>query len=98
MGLSVVEAHVLACTERSLPKPSGDVRKFATRLILYAPNRCIVPDLSTFEETRDIPLPGVIVEKGEPVCSIITEAPTRDASLRKARDIIGSMLSMLITT
>jgi len=98
MSLSVVEAHVLACTERSLPKPSGVVRKFATRLILYAPNRCIVPDLRTFEETRDIPLPGVIVEKGEPMCSIITEAPTRDTSLRKARDIIGSILSLLITT
>jgi len=98
IGLNVVEAHVLACTERSLPKPSGDVRKFATRLILYAPNRCIVPDLSTFEEARDIPLPGVVVEKGEPMCSIIMEAPTRDASLRKARDIIGSILNLLRTT
>ena len=83
----MVKAHVKACLEGILPTTIKTPQVFCTRLILFAPQRSMVPDLTIFEEVRDIPIPRVIVEKGEPVCSIIVEAADRNSSLRKAKTI-----------
>ena len=87
LGLNIVETHMKACIEGSLPSIVKKPSVFCVRLILFAPRRSMVPDLNTFEEVRDIPLPGVIIEKGEPVCSIIIEEKTRSSALKKARTI-----------
>ena len=87
LGMNVVKAHVKACLEEILPTIVKKPQVFCVRLILFAPQRSIMPDLNTFEEVRDIPLPRVIVEKGEPVCSIVVEAADRNSSLRKAKII-----------
>ena len=87
LGINMVKAHVKACLEGILPTIIKKPQVFCTRLILFAPQRSMVPDLTIFEEVRDIPIPRVIVEKGEPVCSIIVEAADRNSSLRKAKAI-----------
>ena len=87
LGINLVKAHVGACTQGRLPKPPEKTSGFCTRLILFAPQRSIVPNLEKFEGVRDIPLPGVVMEEGEPVCSIIAEGPDRDSSLRKAKTV-----------
>lgn len=84
LGINMVEAHVKACLQGILPTILKKTAAFCTRLILFAPQRSIVPDLNAFEEVRDIPLPKVIIEKGEPVCSIVVEGANRESSLRKA--------------
>jgi len=84
LGINMVEAHVKACVQENLPAIAKKTAVFCTRLILFAPQRSVVPDLSIFEEVRDIPILGVIIEKGEPVCSIIVEETNRESSLRKA--------------
>jgi len=88
LGINMVETHMKACIGGSLPTILKNPSVFCVRLILFAPRRSIVPDLNTFEEVRDIPLPGVIIEKGEPVCSIIIEEKTRSSALKKARAIV----------
>ena len=83
LGVNVVEAHVKACTSGELPKvgrPSG----FCTRLILYARKRVAVPDLTRFGYVRDVPHPGVLIEAGEPVCSVVAFDEDRSSSLRTA--------------
>ena len=87
LEINMVEAHVKACVQGNLPTIAKKTAVFCTRLILFAPQRSVVPDLSVFEEVRDIPLPRVIIEKGEPVCSIVVEGADRNSSLRKARII-----------
>jgi predicted ATP-grasp superfamily ATP-dependent carboligase len=47
----------------------------------------IVPDLTIFREVRDIPFPKTMIEKGEPLCSIVTERSSRDDSLQKAKKL-----------
>ena len=84
LGINMVEAHVKACVQENLPAIAKKTAVFCTRIILFAPQRSVVPDLSVFEEVRDIPLPGVIIEKGEPVCSIVVEGANHESSLRKA--------------
>jgi predicted ATP-grasp superfamily ATP-dependent carboligase len=85
LKMNIVKAHVEACVQGKLPIIEKSSSTFCVRLILFAQQRSVVPDLSVFEEVRDIPLPGVIIEKGEPVCSIIIEEKTRNSALKKAR-------------
>jgi len=87
LGINIVEAHVEACTQGNLLAIRREPSGFCVRLISFAKQRLIVPDLSTFGEVRDIPLPGVIVEKGEPICSIIAKGVNRNSSIRKAKII-----------
>jgi len=86
LGINLVNAHINACVEGILPLFSeGRPTTSCVRLILYARQRSIVPDLSSLVEARDIPLPGVIVEEGEPLCSIVVEEKARCCALRKSR-------------
>jgi predicted ATP-grasp superfamily ATP-dependent carboligase len=95
LGINIVEAHMKACLQGILPTIAKKTAVFCTRLILFAPQSSIIPDLSVFEEVRDIPLPEVIVEKGEPICSVVREGADRNSSLRKARIIAESICKSL---
>lgn len=85
LGINVVETHVKACVQGTLPAIVKQPLRFCVRLILFASERSIVPDLSAFEGVRDIPYTGVVVEKGEPICSVIAEGTNRNSSVRAAR-------------
>lgn len=84
LGINLVHAHVNACTKGTLAG-TNPPKSFCTRLILFSPTRSLIPDLTIFKETRDIPLSNVIVEKHEPICSIITEENNRKQSFMSAR-------------
>ncbi len=92
---NIVKAHVQACTQGKLPTIVREPLIFCVRLILFAPQRSIIPNLSTVKGVRDIPLPGVIIEKGEPVCSIVVEGTNRDSTLRKAKKLTKSIFKLL---
>lgn len=95
LKINLVESHINACLHGSLPSIKEQASICCTRLILYAPRRITVPDLTVFPETRDIPFPEAIIEKGEPLCSIITEGKTRDVSFLKAKKLAKSIYSLL---
>lgn len=85
LGINIVETHMKACIEGILPTIVKKPLVFCVRLILFAPWRSTVQDLNTFKEVRDIPMQGVIIEKGEPICSILIEDKTKSCALKKAR-------------
>ncbi len=95
-GVNVVKAHVEACVDRRLLRKTFVSRGFCTRLILYSPQRAVVPDLRAFYGVRDVPLIGAIVEEGEPLCSITSVGVTRDASLRKGQNVAESIFKALL--
>lgn len=95
-GVNVVKAHVEACVDRRLLRKAFVSRGFCTRLILYSPQRAVVPDLRAFYGVRDVPLIGAIVEEGEPLCSITSVGVTRDASLRKGQSVAESIFKALL--
>ncbi len=95
LGINMAEAHMRTFIQGRLPSIAKRTAGFCTRLILFAPQRSVVPDLSVLEEVRDIPMPEVVIEKGEPVCSVVTEGADRNSSLRKARIISGSIYKSL---
>ena len=95
LGINLVEAHINACIDGLIPNIL-EVKCFCTRLILYAPFRCIVPDLRGLEYVRDIPLAKIILEEGEPVCSVISEDKSRETSLSKAFLMAGEVKGKLV--
>jgi len=95
LGMNMVEAHIKACLQGKLPTIAKKTARFCTRLILFAPQCLIMPDLSVFEEVRDIPTSGVIIEKGEPVCSILIGDADRNLSLGKAKMIARSICKLM---
>jgi predicted ATP-grasp superfamily ATP-dependent carboligase len=86
-GINMVDAHAKACLRGILPQIKQKTVTFCTRLILYAHQRLIAPNLNGFQQVRDIPLPKVIIEKGEPICSIIVEGASRRAAFNEAKKI-----------
>jgi len=95
LGLNVVEAHVRACVDGSLPAVPKEPTKSCIRLILFAKQRSAAPDLSALNECRDVPSPETVVEEGEPLCSILLEGQGRDALLEGAKQISRSIYSSL---
>jgi predicted ATP-grasp superfamily ATP-dependent carboligase len=94
LNINLVKIHIDACIRGVLPKCLNKSSKFATRLILYAPKRLNAPDLTSFMNIRDVPLPGSIIEKGEPLCSVISEDKNRSCALRKAYRIANSIYKL----
>jgi len=95
LGINIVEAHMKACLQGILPIIAKKTGAFCTRLVLFAPQRLVAPDLSVLEEVRDIPIPGVIIDKGEPVCSIVVDEANREFSLRKAMTTVEQIRKSL---
>jgi predicted ATP-grasp superfamily ATP-dependent carboligase len=86
--LNLVEEHIKACGGELLeivPAPQG----FAVKMIVSAKKRGIVPDLSGIESVLDISHPGVIVDKGDPICTVQVVARQRKGAINKAwRDVL----------
>jgi len=85
--INMVNAHVKACLRGILPQTNKKAMTFCARLILYAHKRLVAPNLSGFKQVRDIPWPGVIIEKGEPFCSVVVEEASRQLALKQAEKI-----------
>lgn len=94
LGMNLVKSHIDACLHDSLPILKEKTSNFCTRLVLYAPERIVAPDLTVFPEVRDVPLSGAIIEKREPLCSIITAGKNRKLSFQKGKKLAQSIYGM----
>jgi predicted ATP-grasp superfamily ATP-dependent carboligase len=94
LGINLVAAHLNACIYNYLPAIRHS-SSCCTRLILYAPARVLAPDLTSFVEARDIPLPNTIIEKSEPLCSIIATGNSRRPPLGRAKKLAKRIYKML---
>jgi len=84
LNLNLINLHEKACLNRELKKhynPPGSI--FYTRAILYAKNNLIAPDLSNYDFVRDVPHPGFKINRGEPICSILSCSMDREKCLEK---------------
>ncbi len=93
--LNLMKCHVQSCLEGKLPKLMKESDEFWIRLILFSPERSVVPDFSAFKEVRDIPFKGAVIEKGEPLCSVIMMASSRKVIMRKSFNFTKRVLNMI---
>lgn len=95
VGINMVEAHINASVHNSLPQISEKSSAACTRLILHTPTRIITPDLTGLPNVMNVPLPGVIIEQGEPLCSVIIDGNSEQSSLLKAEREASEIYKML---
>ena len=84
-GLNLVKAHIDACEGR-LPERIPPPRGYAVKMIVFAKERGVVPDLRGFDCVFDISHPGVEVEKGSPICTVQTFSEDRAEAIRLATE------------
>ncbi|MCD6530131.1 ATP-grasp domain-containing protein [Candidatus Bathyarchaeota archaeon] len=84
-GLNLVKAHIDACEGR-LPGKIPPARGYAVKMIVFAREKGVVPDLRGFDCVFDVSHPGVKVEKGSPVCTVQVFSKDRAEALRLATE------------
>jgi predicted ATP-grasp superfamily ATP-dependent carboligase len=93
-GLNLVKLHAEACLRGEVPEPVP-VTGVSARLIVYAPKRVSIPDISGVRGVRNLPFVGVIVEEGEPVCSVFSIGEKRGSCLSTAMERANEVLGLL---
>jgi predicted ATP-grasp superfamily ATP-dependent carboligase len=71
-------------------------KKFAVKMIIHAMKRSIVSNLS-FKGVYDIPLENVIIEKGEPVVTVINSKRVLEDAVYSAKKKVSDVYSSLKT-
>jgi len=82
-GLNLVSEHIRACRgelPEKIPKPKG----YAVKMITFAKHLSKIPDLSRLKDVFDITHPSIIVDKGEPICTVQVYESTRRNAIREA--------------
>ena len=93
-NVNVVSLHLQAC-QGHLPKDEPIIRAFCARVIVYAQTDCEIPNLSNIPGIVDIPMPGSVASRGDPVCTVNHIAATRKTALDRAWDIVKTIYNNL---
>lgn len=73
-NISVTALHVSSCNGH-LPTHSFSYSP-GVKMIVYSRHEGIIQDLSQHANAADVPLPGVCVKRGDPICSVLTTGPS----------------------
>jgi len=83
-GINLVDAHIRACRGELVEVPQG--KGCCVRMTLFAGERVIVRD--TRPMTHDIPYQDVIIERGEPVTTVISSGVDQTTAISLAESRI----------
>ncbi len=93
-NINVVDLHLLACKGK-LPKKITKPKAFCARIIVYAKRKSVVPNFANIPGVVDLPMPGSIVERGDPVCTVNHLGSTRAYAAKGAWKIVDIIYSRL---
>ncbi len=95
LGINMAKAHIMACDGElmNIPVP----KKFSIKLIVFAKNRSMVGDLN-MGCVHDIPARNVIIEKGEPVATVLTSDMILENTIQSANRIVNDIYHRLTPT
>ncbi len=93
LDINPVEVHLEACEGRLDVEPFPRPRAWAVREVVYAPFDARVPKLPDW--ARDRPRPGVIVLRGEPVCTVTACCSTPSSAITVARRLSSTVRDLL---
>ena len=80
-GINLIDAHIKACQGELIPIP--EAKGFSVRMTLYAKERSmIIKDLKG--HTLDVPCKYGIVEKGEPITTVVASSLKKGNAIRLA--------------
>jgi predicted ATP-grasp superfamily ATP-dependent carboligase len=77
LGINMMDAHIKACHGELIKTPL--IQKYCLKKILYASERSLIGKI-TIPGVYDIPLENTVIEKGEPVVTVIGSGKTAHES------------------
>ncbi|PKL67540.1 MAG: hypothetical protein CVV28_04480 [Methanobacteriales archaeon HGW-Methanobacteriales-1] len=80
LGINLIDAHIKACEGELIKTPA--VEKYTIKEIIYAPEKSLVGKIN-IPGVYDIPREHTIIEKGEPMVSILQTGKTCDEAINK---------------
>jgi uncharacterized protein len=92
LGINMVEAHIKACNGTLIE--TTNPKNFAAKVIIFAQEKSIVGDLD-FKGVFDIPEKGVIIEKGEPVATIISTSNNKNKAIYLVKNKMRQVYNLL---
>ncbi len=92
LGINMAQAHIEACRGTLMDVPSP--QKFAVKMIVHAPERALVGKLD-FHGVYDIPLEKVIIEKGEPVATVVSSSRVLEDAVYSAEKLVERVYGLL---
>jgi predicted ATP-grasp superfamily ATP-dependent carboligase len=92
---NLVNLHIQAC-KGYLPEKPLESKGYAVKMILYAKQRIIVPNLSHMHHIVDVPVEGIILEPSNPVCTVFVTGRDRKTTIKKAKTIANNVYRQLI--
>ncbi len=93
LGINMAEAHMEACQGNMISVPSP--QKFAVKMVVHAPGRSNAGNMNV-KGIHDLPLEGVIIEKGEPVATVLSSDNVKENAKYKARLLVNQVYGNLI--
>ena len=92
LGINMAEAHLHACEGdlNNIPLP----QKFAVKMIVHAKYRSLVGNLN-LKDLNDLPGSEVIIEKGEPVATVLTSGKLLENTIFSAKKIVSNVYQNL---
>lgn len=92
--LNLVESHIETFYNKLPEKIS--FHSVAVKLIPFAKRTCKVLHFSKISNIYDIPRSGIIIEKGHPICTVISIHKNRDIALKNAWNVVDVVYKTLI--
>jgi uncharacterized protein len=92
LDINMAEAHHEAFQGHliKIPNPS----KFAVKMVIHAHERSQVGNLD-LEGVYDLPNQGVIIEKGEPISTVLTSNLVKEDAIYSARKLVQMVYNQL---
>jgi uncharacterized protein len=92
LNINMAETHITACNGSIMPIPKPS--KFAVKMVVFAKSRSLVGNLE-MEGIHDIPAKKVIIEKGEPVATVLSSGNVLEETIFASKNIVGTVYQNL---
>jgi len=88
LGINLLDAHIKACAGELIEIPKPKAEEYSIKRIIYSDKKIKIGDLKINDNIYDIPYKGVIIEKDEPLLTIVTSKN----SYKNAKNIINNSI------
>jgi hypothetical protein len=86
-GINVVAEHVKACRGKMKIR-FPEARRCVTKMIPFAKAKCVMGDLHGILGVRDVSPTGIVLEQGDPICTVHRAGETKQRSIQKAKESV----------
>jgi predicted ATP-grasp superfamily ATP-dependent carboligase len=88
LNVNMAEAHLAACQDKIIDIDSP--HQYAIKTVIHAPHQLQIGNLE-FLGIHDIPLPGVIIEKNEPICTTLVSNKKLDNCIKLSKSLLNQV-------